>query len=154
MRWQMHVRTMSEDRTSSGFILKKNSIQEALFSVLKPDEVLTLLIAAHDFLCSRDVMVKLIRRLAGESNTVFTRLKISRFLPAVIYGAVISTSMNLCHLKEYEAMNGHMLKMERYYSLWKKNSRVSGRKLDGSHQFVRNVKRLTHNARPATIVER
>ena len=74
---------------------------------------MTLLIAAHEFHCSRDVMVKLIRRLAGETNAVFTRLKISRFLPAVIYGAVISTSMNLSQLKEFESMNGHCLKLER-----------------------------------------
>ncbi|VDL86548.1 unnamed protein product [Nippostrongylus brasiliensis] len=72
---------------------------------LKPDEVLTLLIAAYDFHCERDVMVALIGRLAVEGNAVFARLKISRFLPAQIYGAVISASMNIAQLREYEGMS-------------------------------------------------
>ncbi|PIO64792.1 hypothetical protein TELCIR_13566, partial [Teladorsagia circumcincta] len=51
---------------------------------LKPDEVMTLLIAAYDFHCKRNVLVKLIHRLAVEGNTVFARLKISRYLPAQV----------------------------------------------------------------------
>uniref|UniRef100_A0A1I7X5A5 BTB domain-containing protein n=1 Tax=Heterorhabditis bacteriophora TaxID=37862 RepID=A0A1I7X5A5_HETBA len=62
----------------------ENYIRRQDLDVLKPDEVMTLLIAAHEFHCHRDVMVKLIRRLAIEGNVVFARLKISRFLPAQI----------------------------------------------------------------------
>ncbi|CAI4229656.1 unnamed protein product [Auanema sp. JU1783] len=94
-------------------------IKRQNLDVLQPDEVMTLLISAYEFHCSREVMVKLIRRMAAENNTVFTRLKISRFLPAQIYGAVMSTSMNLSQLREYEAMNGHNLKMERLRIRWK-----------------------------------
>ena len=106
------MRVLFIDRTSSEY--SSLSTDTVKFSVLKPDEILTILIAAYEWHCSREVMVKLIRRLAAESNAVFTRLKISRYLPAVIYGAVISTSMNLAHLKEFESMNGHTLRMERY----------------------------------------
>ncbi|KAL6736621.1 hypothetical protein Aduo_006948 [Ancylostoma duodenale] len=87
--------------------------------VLSPDDVLTLLMAAYEFHCKREVLVLLIRRLATEGNAVFARLKISRFLPAQIYGAVISASMNLAQLREYESMNGHYLKMERSKTRWR-----------------------------------
>ncbi|EPB80143.1 hypothetical protein ANCCEY_00698 [Ancylostoma ceylanicum] len=50
--------------------------------VLSPDDILTLLMAAYEFHCKREVLVLLIRRLATEGNAVFARLKISRFLPA------------------------------------------------------------------------
>nr|CDJ93819.1 Protein F40H3.1, isoform a [Haemonchus contortus] len=86
---------------------------------LKPDEVMTLLITAYDFHCKREVLVKLIHRLASEGNAVFARLKISRFLPAQLYGAVISTSLNMAQLREYEGMNGHCLKMERSKIRWR-----------------------------------
>ncbi|ETN74552.1 hypothetical protein NECAME_12913 [Necator americanus] len=87
--------------------------------VLSADEILTLLMAAYDFHCEREVLVLLIRRLAIEGNGVFARLKISRFLPAQIYGAVISASMNLNQLRECESMNGHCLKMERSKIRWR-----------------------------------
>ncbi|CAJ0604710.1 unnamed protein product [Cylicocyclus nassatus] len=88
-------------------------------NALSPDEILTLLMAAYEFHCQREVLVQLIRRLANESNAVFARLRISRFLPAQIYGAVISASMNLAQLREYEGMNGHCLKMERSKTRWR-----------------------------------
>lgn len=94
--------------------IKRTDLQD-----LKPDEVLTLLIAAYDFHCDRDVLVTLIQRLAAEGNSVFARLKISRYLPAQLYGAVISASMNILQLREYENMNGHCLKMERSKIRWR-----------------------------------
>uniref|UniRef100_A0A0K0DD27 Phorbol-ester/DAG-type domain-containing protein n=1 Tax=Angiostrongylus cantonensis TaxID=6313 RepID=A0A0K0DD27_ANGCA len=75
--------------------------------------------AACEFHCDRDVLVALIGRLAIEGNAVFAQLKISRFLPTQIYGAVISASMNLTQLHEYETMNGHCLKMERMKIRWR-----------------------------------
>ncbi|KAK5981565.1 BTB domain-containing protein, partial [Trichostrongylus colubriformis] len=94
-------------------------IKQTELDDLKPDEVMTLLITAYDFHCKRDVLVKLIHRLATEGNTVFARLKISRYLPAQMYGAVISASMNIAQLREYEGMNGHCLKMERSKTKWR-----------------------------------
>ncbi|CAI5443506.1 unnamed protein product [Caenorhabditis angaria] len=89
--------------------------------VLKPDEILTMLIAAYEHHCQKDVVQKLIRRLASEGNTVFTKLRISRFLPAQVYGSVISTSMNLNQVREHETMNGHVLKLERSKTRWRQS---------------------------------
>ncbi|CAB3411193.1 unnamed protein product [Caenorhabditis bovis] len=89
--------------------------------VLKPDEILNMLIAAYEHHCKKEVLHKLIRRLASEGNSVFTKLKISRYLPAQVYGAVISTSMNLNQMKEHEAMNGHVLKTERNKIRWRQS---------------------------------
>ncbi|KJH40313.1 hypothetical protein DICVIV_13747 [Dictyocaulus viviparus] len=87
----------------------------------RPNDVLTLLMAAYDFQCDRDVLMLLIHRLAIEGNAVFARLKISRFLPVEIYSAVISTSINITELNEYENMNGHCLRMERSKIRWSKS---------------------------------
>lgn len=58
------------------------------FSTKKPDQVLTLLIAANDFHLKRDVVAKLVLRLATEDKNTFNRLKISRYLPSVSFQPV------------------------------------------------------------------
>ncbi|CAJ0920454.1 unnamed protein product, partial [Mesorhabditis belari] len=78
--------------------------------ILSTDEVLTIVIACHEFHSSKDVVVKLIRRLANEEKTTFNRLKLSRRLPAQIYGAVIGANLNLCQIREVGQMNGHWLR--------------------------------------------
>lgn len=80
---------------------------------LKADQVLALLISAHEFHLKREAMVKLILRLASEEKTTFNRLKLSRLLPSQMYGAVIGTNINIAQLKEIETMNCHLFKMER-----------------------------------------
>ncbi|VDD97219.1 unnamed protein product [Enterobius vermicularis] len=89
---------------------------------LKPDQVLTLLIAAHEFHLKREVMVKLILRLASEEKTTFNRLKLSRLLPSQMYGAVIGTNINLTQLKEIETMNNHLFKMERNKTQYRRST--------------------------------
>ncbi|CAD6195544.1 unnamed protein product [Caenorhabditis auriculariae] len=93
-------------------------LQQDLDSI-KAEDILTLLMAAHEHHCSKEVLVGLIRRLASEGNVVFTKLKISRFLNAQVYGAVISTSMNMAQIREHESMNGHHMKMDRSKTRWR-----------------------------------
>ncbi|CAJ0577817.1 unnamed protein product, partial [Mesorhabditis spiculigera] len=76
---------------------------------LTATEVLQLLLAADEWHSAKDVVVRLIRRLANEEKTTFNKLKLSRRLPAQMYGCVIGTNLNLCQLKEAEQMNGHWL---------------------------------------------
>ncbi|CAL2032351.1 unnamed protein product [Caenorhabditis brenneri] len=99
----------------------QNFIIRQHLDVLRADEILTMLIAAHEHHCKKEVVQKLIKRLASEGNSVFTKLKISRYLPAQVYGSVISTSMNLNQVKEHEQMNGHVLKMERSKIRWRQS---------------------------------
>ncbi|CAI2345028.1 unnamed protein product [Caenorhabditis sp. 36 PRJEB53466] len=99
----------------------QNFIMRQHLDVLRADEILTMLISAHEHHCKKEVVQKLIKRLASEGNTVFTKLKISRYLPAQVYGSVISTSMNLTQIKEHDAMNGHVLKMERSKIRWRQS---------------------------------
>ncbi|GMT12906.1 hypothetical protein PFISCL1PPCAC_4203, partial [Pristionchus fissidentatus] len=90
--------------------------------LLKPDEVLTLLLACHDHHVAREAMVVLIRRLAEEEQTTFNRLKLSRFCPATLYGAVVGANLNLGQLRELEVMNGHYFKMERNKTRWRRST--------------------------------
>ncbi|EFP07537.1 hypothetical protein CRE_26565 [Caenorhabditis remanei] len=99
----------------------QNFIIRQHLDVLRADEILTMLIAAFEHHCKKEVVQKLIKRLASEGNSVFTKLKISRYLPAQVYGSVISTSMNLNQIKEHEQMNGHVLKMERSKIRWRQS---------------------------------
>uniref|UniRef100_A0A1I7UAA0 BTB domain-containing protein n=2 Tax=Caenorhabditis tropicalis TaxID=1561998 RepID=A0A1I7UAA0_9PELO len=99
----------------------QNFIIRQHLDVLRADEILTMLIAAFEHHCKKEVVQKLIKRLASEGNSVFTKLKISRYLPAQVYGSVISTSMNLNQVKEHEQMNGHVLKMERSKIRWRQS---------------------------------
>lgn len=87
---------------------------------LKADQVLTLLLSANEFHLKKDVMVKLIMRLASEEKTTFNRLKLSRLLPSQMYGAVIGTNLNLAQLREIETMNSHLFKMERNKTQYKR----------------------------------
>ncbi|KAK0395051.1 hypothetical protein QR680_001088 [Steinernema hermaphroditum] len=80
---------------------------------LKPDQVLTLLIAANDYHLKRCAINALIIRLSREERGVYNRLKLSRYLPSNIYGAILATSLNLAQVKEIATMNGHLFKMER-----------------------------------------
>ncbi|GMR34419.1 hypothetical protein PMAYCL1PPCAC_04614 [Pristionchus mayeri] len=91
-------------------------------ALLKPDEVLTLLLACHEHHLSREAMVVLIRRLAEEEQTTFNRLKLSRFCPATVYGAVVGANLNLGQLRELEQMNGHFFKMERNKTRWRRST--------------------------------
>ncbi|ULU06652.1 hypothetical protein L3Y34_018464 [Caenorhabditis briggsae] len=99
----------------------QNFIIRQHLDVLRADEILTMLIAAFEHHCRKEVVQKLIKRLASEGNSVFTKLKISRYLPAQVYGSVISTSMNLNQIKEHEQMNGHCLKQERSKIRWRQS---------------------------------
>ncbi|TMS34737.1 hypothetical protein L596_002269 [Steinernema carpocapsae] len=87
---------------------------------LKPDQVLTLLMAANDFHLKREAINTLILRLSKEERGVFNRLKLSRYLPANIYGAILSTSLNMAQAKEIGTMNGHLFKMERNKTQYKR----------------------------------
>ncbi|VDM24760.1 unnamed protein product [Toxocara canis] len=82
------------------------------FRRLKPDQLLTLLLAANDFHSKKEVIVKLILRLAAEDRTTLSRLKLSRLLPPQLYGAVIGANLNLSQVREIETMNAHLFKME------------------------------------------
>lgn len=57
------------------------------FSTIKPDQILTLLIAASDYHLKREVVAKLVQRLAQEDKATWNRLKISRYLPSQVIDA-------------------------------------------------------------------
>uniref|UniRef100_A0A914ZG68 BTB domain-containing protein n=1 Tax=Parascaris univalens TaxID=6257 RepID=A0A914ZG68_PARUN len=97
------------------FILNEIDLQ-----LLKPDQVLTLLLAANEFHLKKEVVVKLILRLASEEKTTFNRLKLSRLLPSQLYGAVIGANLSLSQAREIETMNSHLFKMERYRTQYKR----------------------------------
>ncbi|VDK42598.1 unnamed protein product [Anisakis simplex] len=98
------------------FILNKIDLQR-----LKPDQLLTLLLAANEFHLRKEVIVRLILRLAAEEKTTFNRLKLSRLLPSQLYGAIIGANLNLIQTREIEAMNSHLFKMERYRTQYKRS---------------------------------
>uniref|UniRef100_A0A1I8AVE7 BTB domain-containing protein n=1 Tax=Steinernema glaseri TaxID=37863 RepID=A0A1I8AVE7_9BILA len=87
---------------------------------VKPDQVLTLLIAANEYHLKRETINALIVRLSKEERVVFTRLKLSRYLPSNIYGAILATSLNIAQAKEIATMNGHLFKMERNKTQYKR----------------------------------
>jgi len=89
---------------------------------VKPDQVLTLLMAANDYHLKRNVINTLILRLSKEERCVFNRLKLSRYLPANIYGAILATSLNMTQAKEIATMNGHLFKMERHKTQYKRTA--------------------------------
>uniref|UniRef100_A0A914CAI7 BTB domain-containing protein n=1 Tax=Acrobeloides nanus TaxID=290746 RepID=A0A914CAI7_9BILA len=88
-------------------------IEKLDMNTIKPDQVLTLLIASNDHHLKRKVVAKLVLSLAKEDKNTFNRLKISRYLPSQLYGAIIGTNMNLLQVREITTMNGHLFKMER-----------------------------------------
>ncbi|CAD5211168.1 unnamed protein product [Bursaphelenchus okinawaensis] len=87
---------------------------------VKPDQVLTLLISAHDHHLPKSTISPIILRLAQESRTVYTRLRLNRFLPANLYTAVIATNMNLTTLGSVAKMNGHFFRIDRNSISYKK----------------------------------
>jgi hypothetical protein len=87
---------------------------------VKADQVLTMLIAANDYHQPLPVIKRLILRLAAEEKIVFTRLKVNRFLPSNLYTALISTSLNLSYVKQVEAMNGHLFRVEQNKVVFKR----------------------------------
>uniref|UniRef100_A0A7E4VTF7 BTB domain-containing protein n=1 Tax=Panagrellus redivivus TaxID=6233 RepID=A0A7E4VTF7_PANRE len=88
-------------------------LETADLNTLKPDQVLTLIIASNDYHLRRAVLAHLVLRLAQEDRLTFNRLKLSRFLPAYIYGGIIATNMNLSQAREISQMNGHSFRLER-----------------------------------------
>jgi len=106
------------------FVLKTTSLDG-----VKADQVLTMLIAAHDYHQPLFVIKRLILRLANEDKTVFTRLKVNRFLPGHIYSSLISTNLNLAYLKQVEGMNGHLFQVEQNRVLYKRSLCVHCKKI-------------------------
>lgn len=54
---------------------------ENIFSALKVDQVVTLLIVSNEYHLCREGMMKLISRIASEARGDLSRLKLSRLLP-------------------------------------------------------------------------
>ncbi|KAI6184350.1 BTB and MATH domain-containing protein 39 [Aphelenchoides bicaudatus] len=96
------------------YVLKSN------LESVKPDQILTMLIAAHDFHQPLTAIKQLILRMAAEEKVVFTRLKINRFLPGHLYAALLSTNLNLGYLKEIEGMNGHLFRVDHNKTVYKR----------------------------------
>ncbi|EFO22759.2 hypothetical protein LOAG_05728 [Loa loa] len=87
---------------------------------LKPDQVVTLLIVSNEYHLCKEVMVKLITRIASEAKNDLARLKLSRLLPPQLHGSIVTANLNITQLKEIESMNGHMFKMNRSVTLYRR----------------------------------
>ncbi|KAI6196660.1 hypothetical protein M3Y94_01135400 [Aphelenchoides besseyi] len=87
---------------------------------VKPDQILTLLIAAHDYHLPKTVLKKLILRLAKEEKIVQTRLRLNRFLPSTLNSAVMSATINWTQYKELERQNGHHFRIEKGRTVYKR----------------------------------
>ncbi|CAG9535351.1 unnamed protein product [Cercopithifilaria johnstoni] len=98
-----------------GFISRKCNLDG-----LKADQVVTLLVLSSEYHLCREVMVKLINRIASETKNDLARLKLSRLLPPQLHSSIIATNLNMTHIKEIEAMNGHLFKMNRSITLYRR----------------------------------
>ncbi|KAM3715690.1 General transcription and DNA repair factor [Dirofilaria immitis] len=87
---------------------------------LKIDQVVTLLIVCNEYHLCKEAMIKLIRRIASETKNELARLKLSRLLPPQLHSSIITTNLNMTQLKEIESMNGHLFKMNRSVTLYRR----------------------------------
>ncbi|VIO93904.1 Uncharacterized protein BM_BM3979 [Brugia malayi] len=87
---------------------------------LKADQVVTLLVVSNEYHLRREVMIKLINRIASETKNDLVRLKLSRLLPPQLHGSIVTTNLNMTQLKEIESMNGHLFKMNRSVTLYRR----------------------------------
>uniref|UniRef100_A0A915PZL2 BTB domain-containing protein n=1 Tax=Setaria digitata TaxID=48799 RepID=A0A915PZL2_9BILA len=87
---------------------------------LKADQVVSLLIVSNEYHLRKEVMVKLIRRIASETKNDLARLKLSRLLSPQLHGSIVATNLNMIQLREVESMNGHLFKMNRSVTLYRR----------------------------------
>lgn len=97
------------------FVLTKCNLD-----ILKADQIVTLLVATNEYHLRKEVIVKLIMRIASETKDSLVRLKLSRILSPQLHASIIKANLNMTHLKEIESMNGHLFKMSRYVTLYKR----------------------------------
>ncbi|KAL3994974.1 BTB/POZ domain family protein [Acanthocheilonema viteae] len=97
------------------FISSKCNLDE-----LKADQVVTLLAISNEYHLRREIMIKLISRIASETKNDLARLKLSRLLPSQLHASIVTTNLNMTQLREIETMNGHLFKMNRSVTLYRR----------------------------------